>query len=138
MNRNAQMVYDFLTEHPDRHDQSDWVTDNDGGYPNGYKVEPNFCGTTMCAAGAAVRLVKGKQAFIGLINEDNLYYSDPETGDYREKWVKEGADALQISYEQGQKIFSTMNNVTALELLKAVADEDDDEFERIMREEDRY
>ena len=129
---NAQAVYDFLTAHPTVHAQSDWVAVN-GVFPNEdtaveKKAEQNFCGTTLCAAGAAVWVVEGKRSFRQAVRD----FNDPEDlGDEGPDslWVTRGAEILGISTSDADRLFYNMNNESALVMLKAVADDDMDAFD---------
>lgn len=127
MNENAQLVLDYLIENPEKHDQREWVTDSDGEYPRGF-AEPNFCGSTMCAAGAAVWLMKGNPFFSQVINSPNFIDVD---GEHLDKWTHHGSQALGIDYNVGDALFNTMDKSKALDLLTALANDDLDKFNHL-------
>lgn len=141
-NKNAQAVYDFLTTRPEIHDQGNWAAVN-GTLPEtdevenfSRKPEKNVCGTTLCAAGAAVLVVEGKKEFRKTVME----FSGPDGYYNDDVWIERGAKALGIAEEDARRMFYTMDEKTVLKMLKALAKGDMSKFNHLanVAEEEGY
>ena len=119
----AQRVLDYIERFPEVHDQKVWfgVKDDDENfnYPDieDIKIEPekNFCNTTMCIAGTQRWLAEGKYGLEEFtINEWGA--------------VDKAGRALGLEYDEHSSLFYVMDNVYALDMLRALAAGDKEKF----------
>ena len=109
--RIAQQALDYLTAHPERHNQESWW---DGEPVSKSPIifrpidEGNLCNTTMCVAGTVQFQQKG--------------YVDPI--DVREY----ATQALGLDNIEAQLLFMYANEEDSLDLLRAIANGDDEKF----------
>lgn len=123
-------IYNFITAHPERHYQKDWVESSD-----------DECGTTACVAGWAC--VMGMD--LPLLrdtrerwNEDTqkyeivpgpFYWAEPSGG-----WEDNAALELNISAAMAQELFRNTTNKEAKEALGLlIAGDPEDEVIRFIR-----
>lgn len=142
---NAQGVLDYLTQHPQQHDQNNWWSAI-GTESTSDITEDNFCGTTMCIAGCSVYMAEGLQGLrdavdhVDAVNEEirqHIYDNDYEDGDYLdpdEIWVKKGREHLGLSDKEARSLFFTFNDEQALDALRAVAQGDEVKFNNIIND----
>lgn len=112
---HAQAVLDYIEEHPEKHDQSNWVMNYESG------LSENMCGTTMCVAGTSVYLTDG---FDGLVHH-HIYGG----------WSDAAAKNLGLSIDESLALFFMMDNQNAVEMLRAVADGNSEKFWELAEEE---
>lgn len=124
---NAQVVYDYFIMNPGKHSQDDWVADSDGSMPVASKVaaDENFCGTTMCVAGAAAWLLLPHDEFSELVRKSNQRVNAFE---YSEHWEEIGAALLGLNSKEREALFYQMDDDVALDMLNAVANGDSTKF----------
>lgn len=116
----ARAILDYIHTYPERHNQNNWI-ELDGELDTADMVnETNICQTTMCVAGTAVYLSRP-------LNEFRRYKGD---------WETDGGQLLGLNWDEGDSLFYA-NNESALSLLEAVAEGDEDKFNEI-REGDNY
>jgi hypothetical protein len=118
----AKDVLGYLREHPEKHDQGSFVgmPGSSGDYTydfTGVVSESDFCDTTLCAAGAAVFLARGYEG----INESL------ENGDFD----IEAGMLLGLDENEQWKLFFTVGEEKALQLLEAIAEGDEEKFKNI-------
>ena len=119
---NAQVLVDYFEAHPERHRQIKWVAQNGDDVMRVDDVEKNFCGTTMCIAGAAAYFMSDTATFKELVEGD-------------ESWARVGGRILGLDEDEAEKLFYNLDNASALDMLRAVAADDMPKFERIYRNE---
>lgn len=88
---------EFITEHPDQHDQDHW----------GLRTE---CGTTACMAGWAVQLAGGELIF-GTAGEAQKCLH-PEDGLRRTEYAAQ--DLLNLTSHQANEMFWSANTISDL------------------------
>lgn len=110
----AQGVVDYIKANPEKHDQTEWIRSPKGTW-GVVLTEDNFCGTTMCAAGATVFVVEG----IDALNEP-LYTFEVKAADY-----------LGLDREEASTLFYNMSDRHALLKLEAIAAGDEERFNSI-------
>jgi len=109
----AQDVLDFVTFNPHAHDQKTWF-DYDGGTPV-ISEDENICNTTMCIAGTTKFLAEGIE---GLKSFENNEWAS----------VNEAGSLLGLDFDEYDALFYTMDQDTAVEMLRAVTNDDEDKF----------
>lgn len=119
---NAQVLVDYFEAHPERHRQTKWVAQNGDDVFHAADVEKNFCGTTMCIAGAAAYFMSDTETFKELVEGD-------------ESWTRIGGRILGLDSDESEKLFYNLDNASALDMLRAVAADDMNKFERVYRDE---
>jgi hypothetical protein len=125
-NETRALAYEILAYwlRFNRHSQGSWVgSDEPPIYTEKVgKQEVNVCGSTMCAAGTAVFLSTTPKKFLKAAQ--NRFNDDG--------WWEEKAGGL-LGLDQGEahKLFYS-NVTTAKKLMRAVAEGDKDEFDRIV------
>lgn len=98
---HAQDILDYISEHPDEHDQNNWVT---GTIPEDATPETG-CGTTMCVAGTSIFLKHGP----AMLNDPIDLYS-----------TLAGVE-LGLNAVEKEALFYSMSNAQAVEALEAIA-----------------
>lgn len=87
-------VMDFLEEHPERHEQSCWVS-----APGQVEVDPFSCGTTGCLAGWGVMLM-------GYKPDRTRSYCSPDGSESNESLIRGTAvEVFGLTEEQGDVLF---------------------------------
>jgi hypothetical protein len=124
----AQNILDYLESFPAVHDQRVWAgVAGDEDFPapdvDNIVIEPdkNYCNTTMCIAGAQRWLAQGPHG----LNEFSFNEFAAQ---------QKAADALGLDYGESQSLFYVMDNVYALDMLRAVASGDEEKFKAIREE----
>ena len=116
----ARAALDYIEANPEKHRQADfYMVHDDDGQPvyvgQGRNVsEQNWCNTTMCVAGTAVFIDGGIEAL-----------RDCDDFDHK------GAELLGLDFYEGSKLFYTMDESAAVEMLKAVAEGDEARFDEV-------
>lgn len=112
----AKVIYDYLTQHPDKHNQAH------------YGMEKS-CGTTMCIAGYA--LTTFQPELVKWVNDNGVKVVSGETSDDRDIDVV-AAELLGLDSYEMESLFHDMSNTRALEKLKLVSEgeefETDDDY----------
>lgn len=118
---HAQEIFDYLTQHPEKHDQDSWYdTKGEANFDDIQEItEDNFCGTTMCVAGTSVWLKGG----IALMNE----FSDMCELNFQNA----GAENLGLDENEAYALFYGAGNSQALDLVAAIAAGDEAKFHDI-------
>lgn len=114
----ATEILDYLERFPERHNQNQWVTD--AGDVDKLSTT-QMCNSTMCIAGTAVWLTTPLKEF------KNLAYRNDE-----ESFEKKAASLLGLDATEADQLFYTEDEAQALDALRAVAEGDEDEFERVL------
>lgn len=109
--QTALAVIGFWTLHPEKHDQSTFVSDL-----HDIKETQSLCGTTLCAAGTTVYIEGGIQGLLKMQHAD----------DYTET----ARHLLGITYEESHALFYDMDNERARRVVAAIADGDTRVFNR--------
>lgn len=128
---NAQAVLDYIHAHPEKHSQSNWVGNKQGGgyfwrYFDSEITETNVvCGTTMCAAGTAIYLFEGVAGLNAVGN--------PPVGALYKSWSQAAGHYFGFeNSEESDKLFFRMNEEQVVDMLSALANGDLDKFEAIV------
>lgn len=113
----AQEILDYLERFPERHEQANWVS----GSGDIEKLNTTqVCNSTMCVAGTAVFLTTPLKEFKDLaLSPDEVFFEE------------RGAELLGLDSEEADRLFYSEDNAVALELLRAVAEGDEDKFESV-------
>lgn len=102
--QHVQEVLDFIEAHPEQHNQGNWVIEHS-------------CGTTMCVAGTSIMLTQGMEALV------NSCFEGSYSGTARKN--------MGLTLSQSNKLFYTMNEGYAKDMLKALANNDKKKFNEI-------
>jgi hypothetical protein len=120
----AQQVLDYINEHPEHHNQKYWISTAD--YEDGADLEGtdtivdfNACGTTMCIAGTATWIARGRPLRLNL-NDVNS--------------SAEGQEFLGVDDDVASKLFwTTSSDKKAVAMLEALAEGDAPKFNRVYK-----
>lgn len=103
----AKVIYDYLTQHPDKHDQAHYGA-------------VQTCGTTMCIAGYALSTFRPKLVK-WVVGDRGIKSISGETSDDRDIDVV-AAELLGLDSYEMESLFHDMSNTRALEKLKMVSE----------------
>lgn len=135
----AQVILGYITEHPERHDQQQWV-DIDDNVKTAEEV--NACGTTGCVAGYSV-LFSNDPRFQYETNESRrgTYVSiQPKLGKFPEytgdngAWFQAGKENLGLSEVDAKKLFYRTTNEEAREALGYLARGEKIDWRKVYRD----
>lgn len=112
----GKKVLEFITTHPERHNQNDW-----------FEESSSECGTTACVAGwtciigldLPLEEEEGEPCDCGCEGPGGItYYYYPPVG----RWDGAGQELLGISDEMAVALFTRTNDETALAALAALTE----------------
>jgi hypothetical protein len=113
---NAQRVVDYLEMNPHKHNQKSYF--GNGSLPVDFQDDERFeaeaCGTTMCIAGTAAWMDAGMPKTL-IVDNGRVEYI--------------GADFLGLDcWEEREHIFYNYDNAGSLDMLRALANGDEEKF----------
>lgn len=111
---HAQAAIDYLTEHPEKHQQTSWFNTHNGSdvlFAN--EEDINLCQTTMCAAGTVQFLHRG------YVDVDGAYGVPVDI---------DAAQLLGLDEDEAYYLFHYSVNDQAIDALTAIAQGDGHKF----------